>query len=488
MAIIRRISRNIHLHSDRTHCAFTELNENWLRKNAEKSTYGPQIHLLDQNDYKKEVMTFHQRIDQQPYGKGEVADGFQVYTKEAMTEIVKNEFISHLEDQATFVERINSNFDEVLERTFMSALYNDLIYPFWFKMPKLEGKTLYKMSYWYRLKYLLSIKEIVPLAQMGDDDIGISDDAIVQHEVVPDPTLHWCGSNDPLLIIKFEAEADKFYQRFPVEQYKLFLEIHGEDHNYNFAIIDRKLYFLYYGDIWYDMDGLRHKMEVFRDYTFPSCVAQHLYLQKSLDLLEISQDESLCQELEGLNINTPEIPIPIGLEIIKDTYASLTQQMLCSWKWCRKTGNTFACSKGMPFKEAVMCKVKIFAEWIKCDYLTQNPTALTLFVYLFFTKDFIRLDNIHIKDRHILCTAFFKDYPILLGFNASDVDQYLPSVDPLIPFFRMTLDGFRIYSNQPLEFTYDEFVVNYEQTCYHLRSLLEGSVPKYEDKTLKQKF
>jgi hypothetical protein len=254
MAIIRRISKNIHLHSDRTHCAFTELNENWLRANAEKSTYGPDIHLLDQNDYKKEVMTFHQRINQQPYGKGEVADGFQVYTKEAMTEIVKNEFISHLEDQATFVERINSNFDEVLERTFMSALYNDLIYPFWFKMPKLEGKTLYKMSYWYRLKYLLSIKEIVPLAQMGDDDIGISDDAMVQHEVVPDPTLHWCGSNNPLLIRKFEAEADKFYQRFPVEQYKLFLEIHGEDHNYNFAIIDRKLYFLYYGDIWYD-DG-----------------------------------------------------------------------------------------------------------------------------------------------------------------------------------------------------------------------------------------
>jgi hypothetical protein len=489
MAIIRRISKNIHLLNDRKYCTFVDLNKEFLGLRQKLLNDSPDISDVSGVEYRQYLSQYTSRhIRDYPNDKFENEESLVKITKEEMFKTVAAEFMAHLEDQTIFVDRINSNFDKVVERTFFSALYNDLVKPFLPIMPKMDDQMLYKMSYWYRLKYFISVKEIVPIAQMGYDDTDVSSDEMEQYDVKPDPDLHWSGCTDLEAINSYEIKASKFYSRFPVEQYKKFLEVCDYNKNHVFVVLDGKLYCEYHSEYWFDVCGRFCKINVNRNFTFDGSIAEHLYKEKSFDYSEISQIEKLNQELEGLNINIPEIPIPIGLEIIKDTYASLAQQMLCSWKWCRKTGSAFTCSKGMPFKDAIVCKTKILAEWIKCDYLTQNPTALSLFVYIFFSKDFIRLDNIRIKDRHILCTAFFKDCPIMLGFNSSDVDQYLPSVDPLIPFFRMTLDGFRIYSNEPLQFSYDEFVVNYEQTCCQLRSLLEGPVPKYDDKILKKTF
>jgi hypothetical protein len=356
-------------------------------------------------------------------------------------------------------------------------------------MPKMDDQMLYKMSYWYRLKYFISVKDIVPIAQMGCDDIDVSSDESEQHDVIPNPEPHWSGFTDPESIEAFDIEASRFYSRFPVEQYKKFLEVCKVRKSDYFVVIDGKLYISHYDGLWYDVCGRFHKMDVHENFTFGSSVAEHLYKEKSLDYSESSQVESLNQELEGLNINTPEIPIPIGLEIRKDEYSSLAPLVFCeSWRWCTKTGNEVSMPRGLPFKKAVISKVRLFAHWIDHDYLSSYPNALTFFIYLLFDNNFMKMDYIRVEERHVLCVGTCDGNSFMLGLNATDEDQYLPNVDPLIPFFRITLDGLKVYSNKPIPFILDGFLSNYKEACEHLRFLLGESIPKYDRKILCQKY
>jgi hypothetical protein len=357
-------------------------------------------------------------------------------------------------------------------------------------MPKMDDKMLYKMSYWYRLKYFISVKEIVPIAQMGDDDIDVSSDGMEQHDVIPNPEPHWSGCTDPEAIKTFDTVASRFYSRFPVEQYKMFREILDIDkyESRSFAVIDGKLFIEYSNGYWFDVYGRFCKMDVHFNFTFNSSIAEHLYKEKSLDYSESSQVESLNQELEGLTINTPEIPIPIGLEIRKNEYSSLAPLVLCgSWKWCTKAGNEILVPRGLPFKKAVVSKIQAFARGFDCDYLSSNPNALTFLIYYLFANKLMELKYIRIEQQHILCVGTYGGNSFLMGLNATDVDQYLPNLDPGI-FFGITLDGLKIYSNKPLPFVMDGFLSMYKEACSILTCCLGESLPKYDHKILRKKY
>jgi hypothetical protein len=387
MAIIRRVSKNIHLLNDRESCTFVELNKEFLRLRGETFDSSPDIRIVNDFSYKECLTKYSKKVCDYPHAYPN-DESLKRIKKEEMFKIVANEFMVHLEDQAVFIDRINSNFDKVVERTFFSAVYNDLVKPFLPILPKMEDQILYKMSYWYRLKYFISVKEIVPIAQMSYDDNDIGD-------------------------VEF----------------------------------------------------------------------------KSFDYSESSQIESLNQELEYLNINTPLISIPIELEIRKNEYSSLAPLVLCeSWKWCTRAGNEISMPRGLPFKKAVISKVQLFAHWIGDDYLSSYPNALTFFIYLLFDNSFMNMNYIRVEKRHVLCVGTFHGHPFMLGLNATDEDQYLPNVDPMIPFFRITLDGLKVYSNKPIPFILDDFLSNYKEACKHLRYLLVESIPKYDRKIFCQKY